>query len=255
MEEGEAGMSDGLVVSDPQPGVRTLAIARPARKNALDSATYCALSAALRSAERDESVRAVVLTGSGDTFTAGNDLADFQKLDDTGGASDALKFLHVISGFPKPVIAAVEGVAVGIGVTVLLHCDLAYAGRSSRFRMPFVALGLCPEGASTFLLPRLAGSKRAAELLYFGEAFSAEEAEAAGILNGVTDDGAALEMALDRAGALAALPVEPLIETKRLLRAGTAQVVTETLDREGEAFQRLRRGPAAQAAFAAFFRK
>jgi len=248
-------MTDSLVVSEPQAGVRQLTIARPLRKNALDRATYRALSAAFRAAENDDAVRAVVLTGAEGIFTAGNDLADFQDLDDAGGASDALEFLHVISGFPRPVIAAVEGVAVGIGVTLLLHCDLAYAGRSTTFRMPFVALGLCPEGASTYLLPQLAGSKRAAELLYFGEPFGAEEAQAAGIINAVTDDGAALGLALERAAGLAALPADSVRETKRLMRAGSARAVSETLDREGEAFQRLRQGPAAQAAFAAFFRK
>lgn len=248
-------MADSLVITDPRPGVRQLTISRPERRNALDKATYVALGAALMAAAADDTVNVVVLTGADGVFTAGNDLVDFQDVSDNGGPSAALAFLGVLSTFAKPVIAAVEGFAVGIGVTMLLHCDLAFAGRETRFRMPFTSLGLCPEGASTYLLPRVAGTKAAAELLLFGEPFSAEQAREAGIVNAVTDDGAALETALERAAALAALPTEPVVATKRLLRHATAGPVAEALAVESETFQQLRRAPAAQAAFAAFFRK
>ena len=248
-------MADSLVIADPRPNVRQLTINRPDRRNALDRVTYRALGAALASAAADDTVHAVVLTGADGVFTAGNDLVDFQDVSDGGGPSAALDFLGVVSTFAKPLIAAVEGFAVGIGVTMLLHCDLAYAGRETRFRMPFTNLGLCPEGASTYLLPRIAGTKAAAELLMFGETFGADRAREAGIVNAVTDDGAALETALEQAAALAALPVEPVLETKRLLRHATAGPVAEALAIESESFQKLRRAPVAQAAFAAFFRK
>lgn len=248
-------MADSLVITDPHQGVRQLTISRPERRNALDKATYAALGAALTAAAADDTVHVAVLTGAGGVFTAGNDLADFQDLSDGGGPSAALAFLGVLSTFPKPVIAAVEGFAVGIGVTMLLHCDLAFAGRETRFRMPFVNLGLCPEGASTYLLPRTAGTKAAADLLLFGEPFTAARAQEAGIVNAVTDDGAALATALERAVALAALPLDPVVATKRLLRHATAGPVAEALAIEAETFQTLRRQPAAQDAFAAFFRK
>lgn len=239
---------------DPSPGVRLITLDRPRRRNALDRATYAALTAALRAAEADEAVRATVLTGTDGCFTAGNDLADFQA-DPGQGPSPGLVFLHALSAAEKPVLAAVEGFAVGIGTTLLLHCDLAYAGRGATFRLPFVALGLCPEGASSLLLPRVAGMKRAAELLMLGEPFGADEALAAGLVNAVAETGAALSLALARAEALAGLPAESVRLTKRLLRRGLAAEVAETLDHEAEHFAARRRSPEAQAAFAAFLAK
>lgn len=142
-----------------------IGINRPERRNALDTVTYVQLGEALQAADDDVGVRAIVLTGEGGHFTAGNDLADFQRLKDAD-AVPGIGFLRILATVSKPVVAAVEGYAIGIGTTLLLHCDLAYAGRSSKFRLPFVGLGLCPEGASTYLLPRLAGSKVAANLLF-----------------------------------------------------------------------------------------
>ncbi len=248
-------MVPSLIITDPHPRVRQLTLSRPERRNALDRATYGALGAALSAAADDDGVGAVVLTGAQGCFTAGNDLADFQDTSDTGEPSAGLTYLGVLSTFPKPVVAAVEGFAVGIGTTMLLHCDLAYAGGGARFRLPFVNLGLCPEGASSYLLPRVAGTKKAAELLLLGELFGAETACEAGIVNAVTAEGGALDLALEKARALAALPAESLIATKRLLRAATAAPVTQALHLEAESFHALRRGPAAQAAFAAFFKK
>mgnify|MGYP000855225342 CR=1 FL=1 len=248
-------MSDSLLITDPYAGVRLLTISRPERRNALDRATYKALGEAFKAAGEDESVRVVVLTGAKGCFTAGNDLADFQDTSDTGEPSAGLTFLGALTAVPKPVIAAVEGFAVGIGTTMLFHCDLAYAGEKARFRLPFVNLGLCPEGASSYLLPRIAGTKKAAELLMLGEMFGPAEAKDAGLINAVTSDGEALTRALEKAVALAALAPESLATTKRLLRAASAQPVAEAMAREAESFHALRRGPAAQAAFAAFFKK
>ncbi|MFG1270872.1 enoyl-CoA hydratase-related protein, partial [Xanthobacter sp. DSM 14520] len=232
-----------------------LTMSRPERRNALDRATYTALGDAFAAAGEDEAVRVVVLTGVGNCFTAGNDLADFQDTSNAGEPSAGLTFLNALTAFPKPAVAAVEGFAVGIGTTMLLHFDLAYAGSGARFRLPFANLGLCPEGASSYLLPRIAGLKRASELLLLGEAFGAEVAAEAGIVNAVTKAGGALALALEKAQALAALPPRSLATTKRLLRTATAGPVAQALATEAEHFHALRLEPAAQAAFAAFFRK
>jgi len=241
-------------LSDPEPGIRLVTIDRPERRNALDRATYAGLAAAFEAAGADESLRAVVLTGAGGCFTAGNDLKDFQDVG-AGGDSPGLTFLKALRGCPKPVVAAVEGHAVGIGTTLLLHCDLAYAGDGARFRLPFTALGLSPEGASSYLLPLVAGTKRAAELLMLGEPFGAPEAVAAGLVNAAVPAGTALETALGRASALAALPPASIAATKQALRRGQDETVARTLAEEAEVFHALRRGPEAQAAFAAFLRR
>ncbi|MFG1302928.1 enoyl-CoA hydratase-related protein [Xanthobacter autotrophicus] len=248
-------MTPSLIATDPHPGVRLLTLSRPERRNALDRATYKALGDALAAAAVDEAVRAVVVTGAGGCFTAGNDIADFQDTSNAGEPSAGLTFLNILSAFPKPAVAAVEGFAVGIGTTMLLHFDLAYAGDGARFRLPFVNLGLCPEGASSYLLPRVAGLKRAGELLLLGEMFGPEVAAEAGIVNAVTEAGGALGRALEKAQALAALPPKSLATTKRLLRAATAEPVAQALRLEAEHFHALRLEPAAQAAFAAFFKK
>jgi enoyl-CoA hydratase/carnithine racemase len=241
-------------IADPEPGIRLVTIDRPERRNALDRATYADLAAAFDAAGADATVRAVVLTGAGGCFTAGNDLKDFQDVE-AGGDSPGLTFLKALRGCPKPVVAAVEGHAVGIGTTLLLHCDLAYAGDGARFRLPFTALGLSPEGASSYLLPLVAGTKRAAELLMLGEPFGAPEAVAAGLVNAAVRAGKALETALGRASALAALPPASIAATKQALRRGQDETVARTLAEEAEVFHALRRGPEAQAAFAAFLRR
>ncbi|PZU91322.1 MAG: enoyl-CoA hydratase [Chelatococcus sp.] len=235
-------------------GVVLVTMNRPQRRNALDRASYAGLIAALAAAEADEAVRAVVLTGAGGCFTAGNDIADFAA-GGGDGARIAMDFLGAISTATKPVVAAVEGFAVGIGTTVLLHCDLAYAGEGATFRLPFVALGLSPEGASSHLLPLVAGCKRAAELLMLGEPFGAEVAAEAGLVNAVVPSGTALEAALARAKALAALPPASVALTKMLLRRGSAAAVAETLQVEARHFGERLRSPEAQAAFAAFLKR
>ncbi|MFC6789005.1 enoyl-CoA hydratase-related protein [Methylobacterium komagatae] len=246
-------MTGTLRISDPAEGVRLLTIDRPTRRNALDRATYGALREAILRAGDEGTVRAIVLTGAGGCFTAGNDLADFRETDETGQDSPGLALLKVLAACPKPLVAAVEGHAVGIGTTLLLHCDLAYAGEGARFRLPFVNLGLSPEGASSYLLPLVAGTKRAAELLMLGEVFGPGIAAEAGLVNAVVATGQALDTALARATALAALPPVSIAATKRALRAGHAEIVARTLASEAETFHALRRGPEAQAAFAAFF--
>jgi len=237
-------------------GVVQITMNRPDRKNALDRASYAGLIAAIAAAEADASIRAILLTGAGGTFTSGNDIKDFAVAAAAGeGPRVAIDFLEAISTAKKPIVAAVEGFAVGIGTTMLLHCDLAFAARSATFRLPFVTLGLSPEGGSSYLMPLVAGSKKAAELLMLGEAFNAEAAAAAGLLNAVTEDGTALEAGLAKAKALAALPPESLALTKMLLKRGSAQAVAETIAIEALHFGERLKSPEAMAAFMAFLKK
>lgn len=237
-------------------GVVQITMNRPERKNALDRASYAGLIAAIAAAEADASIRAILLTGAGGTFTSGNDIKDFAMAAAAGeGPRVAIDFLEAISTARKPIVAAVEGFAVGIGTTMLLHCDLAFAARSATFRLPFVTLGLCPEGGSSYLLPLVAGSKKAAELLMLGEAFNAETAAAAGLVNAVAEDGTALEAGLAKAKALAALPPESLALTKMLLKLGSAQAVAETIATEARHFGERLKSPEAMAAFMAFLKK
>lgn len=247
-------MNEAILSERAAEGVVLITMNRPQRRNALDRASYAGLIAALAAAEADEAVRAVVLTGAANCFTAGNDIADFAA-GGGDGARIAMDFLGAISTATKPIIAAVEGFAVGIGTTVLLHCDLAYAGEGATFRLPFVTLGLSPEGASSHLLPLVAGSKRAAELLMLGEAFGADRAAEVGLVNAVVPAGTALDLALARAKALAALPPQSVALTKALLKRGSAAAVADTLQVEARHFGERLRSPEAQAAFAAFLKR
>lgn len=243
-----------LRVESPEAGLRLLAIDRPSRRNALDVATYDLMTDAILAAQREADVRAVIVTGANGVFTAGNDLADFQG-EEPPGAIAALRYLQTIAACEKPLIAAVEGHAVGIGVTMLLHFDFAFAGRGAKLRMPFAPLGISPEGASTYLLPKIAGTKRATELLMLGDGFDGAVAAEAGIVTAAVDDGTALDHALAAARKVAALPPESVRVTKQLLKRADAAVVKETIAHEGEQFRIRRASPEAQAAFAAFFRK
>lgn len=225
-----------VVVTDPHPGVRVLTINRPEKKNALNLESYSALGAALQAADDDESVRAIILTGAGGSFSSGNDLNDFHRESDP---TPALGLLRALVSVQTPLIAAVEGVAVGIGVTMLLHCDLAVTARSATFRMPFVPLGLTPEGGSTYLLPRIAGTKLAAELLLLGERFAADVAERAGLVNRVVPEGEALTAALALAVRLCALPPGALRAAHGLLHRDRDEILAVIDDEIAVFTQRL----------------
>ena len=235
-----------------EEGILTVTMDRPEARNALDAAAYRALSEALAGAAADDSVRAVILTGAGGHFTAGNDLRDFMAGQVSGEPAGVL-FLRSLVAFGKPLLAAVEGVAVGIGTTMLLHCDFAFAGRSARLRMPFVPLGLCPEGGSSVLLPRLVGHKRAADWLLTGREVSGAEAAEAGLLTAAVDDGAALARAREAAAQLARLPPQAVRAAKELLRGPERSEVLAAIDREMVQFIERLGSEEAQAAFAAFF--
>lgn len=245
---------DHIRIHKHPEGVLAIAIDRPERRNALSAAMYEALSAAVEAGEADAEVRVLLLHGAAGNFTSGNDIADFRQ---PAGSwpSPGMRFLQTVAAARKPLLAAVEGYAVGIGTTMLLHCDAVYAGATARFRLPFVNLGLCPEGASSYLLPRLAGYKEAARLLLFGDEFDAATAQAAGIVTEQTPEGRALERALERAAVLAHKAPEALRVTKALLRRGDARAVEDTLLYEAQCFARCRESAEAQEAFAAFFEK
>jgi enoyl-CoA hydratase/carnithine racemase len=227
---------------------------RPEKKNALTRGMYVGLTEALRQAEGDGGVRVVVITGVDGCFTAGNDLVDFANAR-PGEASPALVYLQTLAAAKKPVVAAVSGVAVGIGTTMLLHCDLVYAASTARFQLPFVNLGLCPEAGSSAILPTLMGQRRAAELLFFGEPFSADTAHQLGIVNEVVAPVDFMARAQARAQQLAEKPPAALRTTKTLLKHAAAGAIADAMGRETQQFAALLQGPEAKEAMSAFLER
>lgn len=236
-------------------GVSSITFHRVAKKNAITSAMYAALADALAATQADAGVRVVVLQGDAGIFSAGNDIADFLQQPPPTQDSPVLRFLHGIATFAKPVIASVCGPAVGIGTTMLLHCDLVYAGDNAQFSLPFVNLGLCPEAASSLLLPQLLGYHRAAEALLLGEPFMADAALALGLVNRVVPPAECNGLAQAQARKLATRPLSALIETKRLMKCGQSAQVLATMAQENASFGRMLREPAAREAFSAFMQK
>jgi enoyl-CoA hydratase/carnithine racemase len=205
-------------------GILTITFNRPDKKNALTRAMYDAITDALQAAEADSAVRVVVFTGNGGAFTAGNDLQDFLQHPPVGENSPVFRFLRALIGASKPLVAAVTGAAVGVGTTMLLHCDLVYLGASAKLSLPFVNLALVPEAASSLLLPAMIGHHRAAELLLLGEPFDAETARAHGIGNAVFPDAQVLAEAMKVAAKLAAKPPTALRLTRQLMRQSRGDV-------------------------------
>lgn len=242
------------VLFEKDAGVAVIRLNRPEKKNALTLAMYRALIAALDQAESDLEVRVILITGATDCFTAGNDLADFASAS-ADGPRDAVLFLEKVRAAQKPVIAAVEGLAIGIGTTMLLHSDLVYAGVSARFQLPFVNLGLCPEAGSSLIIPAMVGHQRAAELLFFGEPFSAEQARDYGLVNQIRPDGNVLEFAMEKAHQLATKAISALRATKSLLRRSNSGAVAEAMKEETRRFAELLQGPDAKQAMAAFLER
>ncbi|WP_237081184.1 enoyl-CoA hydratase-related protein [Myxococcus xanthus] len=249
---GGLDLMTGTSMTRLEAGVLTLTFNRPQKKNAFNGELYEAAAQALLDADRNEAVRVVVLTGAGDNFTSGNDIKDFLQKPPNSEDNPFLRFMRAISRFEKPLVAGVDGVAVGVGTTMLLHCDHVVASARAMFSMPFVNLGLCPEGASSVLLPRLAGMSLASELLMFGDTFDAATALRARIVHQVVPEIELAEVVSQRASALAAKPVEALRLTKRLLREPLRAEVDAALQREGKhLFERIASAEA-QAVFAAF---
>jgi enoyl-CoA hydratase/carnithine racemase len=236
-------------------GVAHIAINRPEKKNALTAAMYTGLVEAFQQAEAAQSVRVSLIHGTNDCFTAGNDLQDFMNSPPTDDSSPTVRFLKAIHAARKPIVAAVAGPAIGIGTTLLLHCDLVYADPNARFQLPFVNLGLCPEAGSSFLVPQLVGHARAAELLLFGEMFSAATALELGLINGVTPVGQVVTSATEKAKVLAERPAASLLLTKELLKKAHFRLVAETIDDELAHFGGRLKSPEAAEAFRAFFER
>ena len=239
-------------------GILTLEFNRPERKNAITGAMYTLLADALRAADSDNAVRAILITGKPEIFTAGNDLDDF--LNNTGEGKmtedrPVFQFMTALSSSTKPIVVAVAGAAVGIGTTMLLHCDLVYAADTAKFSMPFSQLGLCPEFASSLLVAQSAGHTRAAEKLMLGEAFSAQEAFEMGIVAKVLPAAELLAFAQGQAAKLVKLPPASIRTTKALMKRARGSQVLETIAAENERFSAMLVGAEAKEAFTAFFEK
>ncbi len=246
-------MSDILVHTED--GICTITFNRADKKNSITAAMYAALADALAAAQDDAAVRVVVFQGHEAVFSAGNDIADFLNTPPTSDDAPVFRFLRGIAQFPKPVIAAVCGPAVGIGTTMLFHCDLVYAGDNAAFAMPFVNLGLCPEAASSLLVPQMMGYHRAAEALLLGEPFMAEAALEVGLVNKVLPPTEANAYAQNVARKLAAKPMSALLQTKQLMKKGQTALVLAQMNEEATHFGRMLREPAAREAFGAFMEK
>jgi enoyl-CoA hydratase/carnithine racemase len=246
-------MSD--ILSHTEAGVMTITFNRVDKKNSITADMYGAMADALQAAAADAAVRVVVFQGHETIFSAGNDIGDFLNKPPAGANSPVFRFLHGIAAFPKPLIAAVCGPAVGVGTTLLFHCDLVYAGDNAAFSMPFVNLGLCPEAASSLLVPQMLGYHRAAEALLMGEPFMAEAALEVGLVNRVLPPTEANNYAQAQARKLAAKPITALVETKRLMKKGQATLVAQQMAEEGASFGRMLGEPAAKEAFTAFMER
>ena len=242
-----------ILVTDSD-GIVTIEISRRDKKNAITGDMYRAMSAALSHAREHSHVRVVLIRGQSDLFTAGNDLGDFlhRKASDP---SAAIPFLHLLAAFEKPLVAAVAGNAVGIGTTLLLHCDLVYAADNAKFQLPFVNLALCPEAGSSLLLPRVAGYQRAAELLLLGEPFDAATAHDAGFVNRVVAADKLMATAMEAARKLAALPASSLAVTKALMKRPPERSAIEAMDEEVIFFSDLVAAPAAKEIISAFLHR
>jgi enoyl-CoA hydratase/carnithine racemase len=236
-------------------GVTTIEIARPDKKNALTLAMYEAMTQALNSALADRAIRAVLIVGQPSVFTAGNDLQDFMQRPPTDDESAVVRFMNALLNFEKPVVAAVTGAAVGVGVTMLLHCDLVYVSEDAQFSMPFVSLGLVPEFASSLVLPRLLGHVKAAEMLLLGNSFTGSDAVKLGIANAALPATEVVAHARRTAERFNALPAGAVRDAKRLMRAGSKDEIAQAIRAENAIFRDRLRSPEAKEAFEAFFQK
>lgn len=248
-------MQTADVVIDKQDGLLSIVFNRASKKNAITAAMYQAMADALEQAESDPAVRAILFLGSTQVFTAGNDLEDFLQNPPAGAGSPVVRFLLRISQASKPLVAGVCGNAIGIGSTMLLHCDLVYAADNARFAMPFTQLGLCPEAASSLLLPQLAGYQRASEKLLLGEAFDANEALQMGLIGKILPAADLETHARRQAEKLIALPASSIRVTKQLMKQDQKAVVEKRIFDEVEHFGTMLKSPEAREAMTAFLEK
>jgi len=243
------------IITESRDGILRIEINRPDKKNALTAAMYQAMADAIKSAEADSKVRVVLIHGKADLFTAGNDLQDFLDNPPRDDNRPVFQFLYGISQAQKPIVAAVAGVAVGIGTTMLLHCDLVYAAPNARLQLPFVNLGLVPEAASSLLLPALIGYQRAAELLLLGEPFTAQKGKEIGLVTEVVPEDELFDTAMAQAKKLAGKPAASLRLTKKLMKQGQMDAVAQRIKLESDHFGERLASPEAKEAFSAFLEK
>ncbi len=236
-------------------GVLRLKINRPERKNAFTEAMYETMHQQVRDAATDASVRVLLIEGLPGIFSAGNDLEAFTKGPIDVQSAPVFQFLRVISTFPKPVVACVRGAAVGIGTTLLMHCDFVYANEQSKFSMPFVSLGICPEAASSLLFPMMAGYPRAAEMLLLGDSINAAQAYESKLLTAVVPDDQIEAKVAQTVERLLALPIRSLLATKHFMRSHLAEQVARTIEVEGEKFSAMLAGGEVKEACQAFIEK
>ena len=243
------------VLTEIQDRVIIIRLNRADKKNALTGEMYTAISDALEQLESDSNLRVGLITGTEECFTAGNDLVDFMQGGGVTGDSPVGRFLATLPALTKPLVAAVNGPAVGVGTTMLLHCDLVYAAPGAKFNMPFINLGLCPEAGSSLLLPQLVGYRKATELLMLCEGFGAEEALAMGIVNQVVPADQYQALALEKAHRLAKQPPSSIRAAKKLMRMGQDAALKAVMTEEARLFTEMLSGAEAKEAFAAFFEK
>ncbi|MFO1310513.1 MAG: enoyl-CoA hydratase [Burkholderiales bacterium] len=243
------------IVTSVDQGVLEVEINRPEKRNALTVAMYEGLTSALAEADRRADVRVILLRGQPEVFTGGNDLKDFLENPAPDDDHPAFRFVRAIAGTAKPIVAAVNGPCVGIGVTMLLHCDLVYAGQGAVLSLPFVNLGLCPEAGSSLILPLMMGRARAGELLLLGEPFDAATAASFGIVGRVLPDAEVLAHARAQAHKLATKPPSALRLTKALMRRASREALDDAIDHEAMHFRERLESEEAKEAFAAFLEK
>lgn len=245
-------MSDHILESVEQ-GVHTIILNRMDKKNAITVDMYQMLSEVLLRAERNEQIKVTLITGNGPDFSAGNDIHEFIEIaNSTEKMASVMAFLQALTAYKKPLVAAVEGWSVGVASTLLLHCDMVIAARNTQLVLPFVQLGLVPEAASSYLLPKLIGHQRAFEILMLGEPLTAEYASELGLVNHLCEPGEALDMATNYASKLCALPTDAVMLSKELLKCRVIDDVQMALMREGRIFKDRLKSPEAMAQFASF---
>lgn len=250
-------MSTEHVTTELRDRVLILRLNRADKKNALTQAMYTALAEALTQADANPEIRCILLTGTDDCFCSGNDIADFLQMKTISPSDDVpvLRFMKTLAHVSKPVVAALNGPAIGVGTTVLLHVDLAYAGEKTRFQLPFVNIGICPEYASTYLLPRAIGHVKAAELTLLGDAFTAAEARDYQLINAVLSDAEVFEHAFQKAKLLAEKPPAALRTTKELLKRWRRNQIDEIITAEAVHFMAMLQDAEAKEALSAFLEK
>jgi enoyl-CoA hydratase/carnithine racemase len=244
---------NNLIITSEHQGVFTITLNRSNKKNALNSEMYRDLCKHFLYAQDTKNIHCLVIRGDENCFCAGNDLQDFIQCSDDEGLI-ALDFIKILANFTKPLVAGVAGVAVGIGTTLLLHCDMVIAADNAKFKLPFTQLGLCPEAGSSLLLPRLIGQNRAFELMVLGKGFNAQQAYQYGLVNEVCQSSELLKITENVANTIASLPSDSVMTSRRLIRQATQTAVLQAMEDEGKEFSRLMNTPECKNILAKFFK-